>query len=134
MQAREVIPFLAVKTMADSLAFYIEKLGFEMELKWEPDGAIHWCQLRLGKAGLMLQEFAPVEGGRGSGVTLCFFVGDAVEYYRAIAGRGVAASVPCVENGLWAAHVVDPDGYRLLFESPTDVVEGTMLGENDSAA
>ena len=128
MQANEVVPFLAVRSMTASLAFYVEKLGFAIELKWEPAGSIRWCQLRLGEAGLMLQEFGKVEDGRGTGVTLCFFLGDAVEFYRAVAARGVAASVPCVENGLWATHLTDPDGYRLLFESPTDAPEETTLG------
>lgn len=127
MHANEVVPFLAVRSMTDSLAFYVEKLDFKLELKWEPAGVICWCLLRFGKAGLMLQEFAKVEDGRGAGVTLCFFVDDAVAFYRAAISRGVTASVPCVENGLWATHLVDPDGYRLLFESPTDTPEGTTL-------
>lgn len=29
-------------------------------------------------------------------------------------------------NGLWVTSVQDPDGYRLDFESPTDVAEETV--------
>jgi hypothetical protein len=33
-----------------------------------------------------------------------------------------------VGNGLWVTSFADPDGYRLDFESPTDVPEDTKLG------
>ena len=49
--------------------------------------------------------------------------------YRIVQSRGVGASEPIVSNGLWATELVDPDGYQLLFESPTDVPEGTRLSE-----
>ena len=136
MQVSEVIPFLAVRDMSDALAFYVDGLGFEFKNKWVVDGEIRWCQLRLGQAGLMLQQF-PTEGhdarrfsdNKGEGVELCFFPEDAVEYYRIVISRGIAASEPVVSNRLWTTHFTDPDGYRLLFESPTDVPEGTRLSE-----
>ena len=30
---------------------------------------------------------------------------------------------------MWVTQMTDPDSYELLFESPTDVVEGTELSE-----
>lgn len=128
MPVREVVPFFAVDDIQASLAFYRDGLGFQIKHKWEPKGVLRWCQLQLDQAGLMLQESAGKSANtRGQGVTLCFFVDDAIEFYRGITARGVGATVPCVENGLWATHLVDPDGYRLLFESPTDTPEGTTL-------
>ena len=41
-------------------------------------------------------------------------------------GRGVDASRPFVGNSLWVTSVTDPDGYRLEFESPTEVAEETV--------
>jgi hypothetical protein len=28
---------------------------------------------------------------------------------------------------MWVTHVVDPDGYRLLFESPADALDDRVL-------
>ena len=38
---------------------------------------------------------------------------------------GIAASKPFVGNMMWVTSLTDPDGYRLDFESPTDVPEET---------
>ena len=43
--------------------------------------------------------------------------------------RGLNPSEPEVGNGLWVTSVVDPDGFKLFFESPTDVAEDTKLSE-----
>ena len=91
MKVREVVPFFAVKDMRKSLAFYVDGLGFKMEGKWEDEGAIRWCILRIGKAAVMLQEFR-TEGhdsrqfseNKGEGVSLFFFCDDAVAYYKQI--------------------------------------------------
>jgi hypothetical protein len=37
---------------------------------------------------------------------------------------------PFVGNRLWVTQLVDPDGYKLDFESPTDVPEETIYHEN----
>ncbi|MEZ4708593.1 MAG: VOC family protein [Caldilineaceae bacterium] len=136
MRMNEVIPFLAVKNMATSIAFYVDGLGFAFKHKWEDAGVLRWCQLQLGQASLMLQQFA-TEGhdarhfsdNRGEGVALCFFCDDAIAFYREVSARGINAPEPRVGNGLWVMQVRDPDGYELLFESPTDVAEDTRLSE-----
>lgn len=136
MQVNEVVPFLAVEDMKASVAFYVDGLGFQFKGKWEVDGELCWCRLQLGGAGVMLQQF-PAEGhdarrfngNRGEGVELCFFLDDALEFHRFCVSRGIGASEPVVSNRLWATHLIDPDGYRLLFESPTDTPEDTRLSE-----
>ena len=57
MEVDRVVPFFAVKEMQNSLTFYLDGLGFEMEGKWVDEGVIRWCNLRIGNAELMLQEF-----------------------------------------------------------------------------
>jgi lactoylglutathione lyase len=136
MSVNEVVPFFAVKDMGKSVAFYVDGLGFEFKTKWEKDGALQWCHLQIGGAGLMLQQFK-TEGhdsrqfsdNKGEGVSLCFFCDDAVGFYREAKSRGVDASEPRVGNGLWVTGITDPDGYELFFESPTDVAEDTSLSE-----
>lgn len=84
----------------------------------------------------MLQEFRKdghgswsPEGKLGQGVSVCFTCKDALAIYREITSRGVRAKRPFVGNAMWAVGVTDPDGYKLFFESPTDVPEETEFSE-----
>jgi catechol 2,3-dioxygenase-like lactoylglutathione lyase family enzyme len=126
MNVREVVPFLHVSSMERSIRFYVDGLGFEMRNKWEPDGQLRWCWLTLGGASLMLQEFANAPSSSG-GINLTFICDDAIALYHQY--RALGASEPQVGNGLWVTQVADPDGYKLFFESPTDVAEETKLSE-----
>ena len=51
---------------------------------------------------------------------------DAIAIYQQAIARGLTPARPYVGNNLWVTSFVDPDGYRLDFESPTDVAEGTV--------
>jgi lactoylglutathione lyase len=63
----------------------------------------------------------------GVGVSICFQCRDALAIYRDVVSRGLEASRPFVGNVMWCTSVSDPDGYRLEFESLTDVPEETVL-------
>jgi len=65
----------------------------------------------------------------GEGVTICLICEDALAIYREITSRGIQASRPFVGNGMWVTSLSDPDGYRVDFESDTDVPEGTEFSE-----
>ncbi len=130
---RQAVPFFNVSNMEESLRFYVEGLGFEMTKKWIDEGKLRWCWLEVGDAALMLQEFRK-EGHNswrpsckvGEGVSVCFMCEDALAFYRDAASRGIkVARNPFVGNGLWVVSFSDPDGYRIDFESPTDVPEET---------
>ena len=136
---RQAVPFFMVTDIEASLRFYVNGLGFVIKHKWSPDkagGRIQWCWLQLGEAGLMLQEYwrdgrpagAP-DGPLGQGVSICFMCADATAIYRELVSRGIAAQRPFVGNGLWVTSVSDPDGYRLDFESPTDLPEDTIYSD-----
>jgi lactoylglutathione lyase len=58
---------------------------------------------------------------------------DAIAIYRELISRGVGAQRPFVGNRLWVTSVSDPDGYRLDFESPTDVPEETAYSDEPSS-
>lgn len=84
----------------------------------------------------MLQEFVKDgHGGRrpdgvlGQGVNLCFQCEDAIALYREFRSRGLEAREPFVGNSMWVTGISDPDGYKLDFESATDVPEETKLSE-----
>lgn len=126
---QQVVPLLGVVDMQASLRFYVDGLGFEMTNRWIDEGVLRWCWLQLGGAALMLQEFRPEwvpKGPVGEGMSLNFVCRDALAIYREVIGRGVpSARNPFVGNQMWVVSLVDPDGYRIFFESPTDAPEET---------
>lgn len=132
---QQLVPLLMVKSMDASLQFYVDGLDFRMTNKWTPDGRIRWCCLEHGTAAVMLQEWAPAderriefEGKVGAGVGFNFICQDALAFYHVVKGRGIAVHQPFVGNSMWVTSLVDPDGYSLHFESPTDVAEETAYG------
>lgn len=133
---KHAVPFFMVTDIEASLRFYVDGLGFAVTNEWRPEkagGRVQWCWLQLGDVSLMLQEYwrdggpggAP-DGPLGQGVSVCFMCADAIALYHDFVARGVAAKRPFVGNGLWVTSVCDPNGYRLDFESPTDVPEETV--------
>ena len=128
------VPFFMVRDMEASLEFYVEKLGFMITNQWTPRGKIEWCWLERDQAALMLQE--PRQKGepnpmneQGKGVCICFQCVDALVLYREFIDKGVEIKEPFVGNQMWVVAFADPDGYRLDFESPTDVPEETTYSE-----
>jgi lactoylglutathione lyase len=133
---KAVVPFFCVSDMERSLRYYVDGLGFTRTNQWIVDGEIRWCWLQLGGAALMLQTCAKKildtmsSGAKlGQGVSLWFQCEDAIAIYHDVRSRGIEASEPQVGNGLWDTMLSDPDGYRLHFESPTDVPEEIKLSE-----
>lgn len=133
---RQAVPFFWVHDIEASLRFYVDGLGFRRTNQWIVDGRVRWCWLEHGDAALMLQESSAdghhrnlPEGKVGVGVSICFICTDAVALWRDFLSRGIAAKRPFVGNRMWVTEVADPDGYHLLFESPTDAPEETVLPE-----
>jgi hypothetical protein len=60
------------------------------------------------------------------GVSVCFICKDALAIYRSAIARGLPAERPFVGNAMWVTSLRDPDGYRIDFESYTDVQEETV--------
>jgi lactoylglutathione lyase len=134
----QAVPFFHVTDIAASLRFYVDGLGFMMTKQWIDAGKLQWCWLEIGEAALMLQEYRKEghgpqrpEGKLGLGVVISFQCQDALAIYREARSRGIQASRPFVGNGMWVTGMADPDGYRLEFESITDVPEETELAELD---
>lgn len=129
---REAVPFFMVTDIDASLRFYVDGLGFKMTNSWRPEGPdrVTWCSLQIGSASIMLQKFARKdgktgrpEGALGQGVSVCFMCEDALAIYRDAVAKGLAPQRPFVGNNMWVVSFADPDGYRVDFESVTDVAE-----------
>ena len=133
---RQAVPFFNVKDIEASLRFYVKGLGFAITRHWDPDGRIRWCWLELDRVAVMLQQYWKdgrpdgwPAGPLGQGVAVCFICADAIAVYHGSRARGLTPSRPFVGNNLWVTSLIDPDGYRLDFESPTDVPEGTVYSD-----
>lgn len=140
LNVKQAVPFFRVTDMEASLRFYVDGLGFTMRNSWIPDGGeypadgrIRWCWLELGGAAIMLQEFIPERRPKealGTGTSVCFMCDDAPALYREFKSRGIQSqNRPTVGNGLWVVPLIDPDGYRIAFESTTDAPEESELEE-----
>lgn len=141
VNVKQAVPFFGVTDMASSLRFYIDGLGFTLKRTWIPegdehypsDGKIRWCWLELGGVAVMLQEFTPQnrpDGDLWTGASVSFQCEDALALYREFKSRGIRLhNRPFVGNGLWVVSLVDPDGYRMDFSSPTDAPEESEFHE-----
>ncbi len=137
LNVMQAVPFFWVEDMDASLNFYIKGLGFELKTKWEPRGRIEWCWLQLGNASIMLQEHmkwgehvtALYENKKGVGVSINFMCKDSITLYHEFKSKGIDVSEPMVGNGLWEIMVTDPDGFKLFFESETDIPEDTKYSD-----
>jgi uncharacterized glyoxalase superfamily protein PhnB len=107
--------FLEVNNLQDSIAFYCETLGFELQTltaEAEPPMAT----LNAGRLRIMLAEQLLTMARRGRGVHLFFGVTDVDKYYEQLQARGLDVTAPSDEG--WGGRFVtleDPDRYRLFF-------------------
>lgn len=135
MNIKLTVPFFMVADMAKSLDFY-RMLGFTLTREWTPRGKIEWCWIVRDAVALMLQEPASkshplytTADKKGFGVSICFQCEDALALYHEWKEKGLNPEEPFVGNNMWVCCINDPDGYRLDFESPTDVAEETKYSD-----
>jgi hypothetical protein len=125
-----------IHDMECSLQFYVDGLGFEMKNKWTPRGTIEWCWLQREGASIMLQQYRKdghhkrnIESKLGEDVSIWFQCIDSLELFHEFLSKGLHPEEPFVGNNMWDVKIVDPDGYILHFESPTDAPEETKYSE-----
>jgi len=119
---RELVPLLFVDDIQRCAGFYVEKLGFAMEQKWEPGGKLAWCKMRRDGSAIMLQQACEDDAPaveRASGIEFYFNCDDVDAMYTEVVARGLSVNPPKVAYyGERQLSVRDPAGYRLCFQSP----------------
>lgn len=107
--------FLEVNNLADSLEFYRDQLGFEVEsLTTEAEPPM--ATLRAGVLRIMLVQQLSAMARRGRGVHFFFGVTNVDELYEALTNHGMDVAPPSEEG--WGGRFItleDPDRYRLFF-------------------
>jgi hypothetical protein len=130
---KQAVPFFMVKDMDASLNFYVNGLGFQMTENWIDREKIKWCWLTIDSTAIMLQEYEEKNNMRkekvGEGVEIFFICEDALAIHKQIISSGIQASEPFVGNKMWVVQVKDLYGYKISFESFTDVAEETKYSE-----
>ena len=107
--------FLEVNNLEESLSFYHDRLGFEVEsrhLEAEPPLAT----VRVGSLRITLVQQLETMLKRGRGVHFVLSVSDLDAFHQALRSENVEVSEPRDEG--WGGRFVslkDPDGYQLFF-------------------
>jgi catechol 2,3-dioxygenase-like lactoylglutathione lyase family enzyme len=107
--------FLEVNNLEDSLSFYHDRLGFEIESHnsgAEPPIA----SVRAGSLRITLVQQIETMLKRGRGVHFVLGVSDVDQFHEGLRGSEVLVTEPTDEG--WGGRFVslqDPDGYRLFF-------------------
>jgi len=107
--------FLEVNNLADSLEFYSDLLGFEIESNNDQaDPPI--ASLKSGSLRITLVQQVETMLKRGRGVHFVLGVDDVENFYARLNHKNVDVGEPRDEG--WGGRFVtlqDPDGYRLFF-------------------
>ena len=127
-------PLIQVHDMIVSLAFYRDKLGFEVvqhspEIDAPEGRNFHWCLLQLGEVYLMLNtlydagERPPerdLERQSAHGDTGLFFgCANADAVHAHLTALGLDVPPPSTASyGLKGLSLLDPDGYAICFQEP----------------
>jgi predicted enzyme related to lactoylglutathione lyase len=107
--------FLEINSLEESLAFYHEQLGLEIESN-NPEHEPPMATLRAGRLKITLVEQLETMLRRGRGVHFFLGVSDVDAYYNQLKERAVDVKPPADEG--WGGRFItleDPDKYRLFF-------------------
>jgi uncharacterized glyoxalase superfamily protein PhnB len=106
--------FLEVNNLEESVAFYSEVLGFEIESN-HADAEPPIASLRSGSLRITLVQQIETMLKRGRGIHFVLGVADVDGFYNELKNRSIAVTEPRDEG--WGGRFIslqDPDGYRLF--------------------
>jgi uncharacterized glyoxalase superfamily protein PhnB len=122
-QNAQLMPMIAVDSVDQARAFYVEKLGFGPAMGMlGKDGHLDFCQVMLGGAKVMLRR--PSEKTEGLGPTtskrpveIYLEVSDVEAYHDQVKKQGIKITTPLTDQwwGDRTFTVMDPFGYQIWF-------------------
>jgi uncharacterized glyoxalase superfamily protein PhnB len=124
LDAASVMLALTVNDMTESVRFYTEGLGFEIQRRQESEGGLQFVSLRAGNAALGLGQDDFARGAdrvKGAGLRLWITTNQDL---HALAERAKAAGITLDSEpeelpwGGMAFSVTDPDGFKLSITAP----------------
>ena len=111
---------MPVSDQSRALAFYVEKLGFEVATDQPMNDKQRWIEMRIGTAQTRLVLFTPEgqEDRIGTFFNASFACDDVQATYRQLTARGVEFLKP-PEKQPWGEFAIlkDPDGNQLVLSS-----------------
>jgi catechol 2,3-dioxygenase-like lactoylglutathione lyase family enzyme len=117
---RQVIPRLPSRDLPRTIAFYTERLGFEVDVAW-PEDSPSFVILRRDATSIGFFEPSEHQPGTTGYVELYIKVDDALELHSAIAPHMAIEWGPEIYSYDRREFAVrDPDGYLVIFTEPTD--------------
>ena len=118
-----ISPFFIVKDLPASIAFYVERLGFEVEFQGPPDD-VYYAGVKRDAASIMLKAILPEVLPVPNHTRHPWARWDAYIYtmdpdplFEEFKGRGVTfvKELSFIDDGLWGFEITDADGYVLAF-------------------
>ena len=118
-----ISPFFIVKDLKASIAFYVERLGFQLEFQGPADD-VYYAGVSRDGVGIMLKAVAPDVPPRPNHTRHEWAPPDAHVYsmdpdalFDEFSRRGASfvKKLSFVEKGLWGFAITDADGYVLVF-------------------
>lgn len=118
-----ISPFFIVKDLQASIAFYIERLGFELDFQG-PEGDVYYAGVSREGIGIMLKTILPDvlpcpnhtrhEWARWDAYVYTL---DPDTLFNEFRQRGVpfVKELSFIDEGLWGFEIADADGYVLAF-------------------
>ena len=107
--------FLEVNNLEESIAFYLETLGFDLE-SHNSDSDPPMATVRGGALRITMVQQLETMLKRGRGVHFVLGVSDVDAYHERLKHQDVI--VPAPQDEGWGGRFIslqDPDGYRLFF-------------------
>eukprot|EP00456_Euglypha_rotunda_P009250 TRINITY_DN11_c0_g2_i1.p1 TRINITY_DN11_c0_g2~~TRINITY_DN11_c0_g2_i1.p1 ORF type:complete len:120 (+),score=19.74 TRINITY_DN11_c0_g2_i1:158-517(+) len=111
MKMSRIIPMLPVKSMPQSVTFYCQMLGFEVEQRNDAWG---WAMLRFDECRLMVDQSINTQPSAFRDAIIYLYPDDIIEYHQQVRDNGL--KIPELETtfyGLTEFRIDDPDGNRL---------------------